>query len=635
MEVAEPLIEIRNLHHVYGAEGSARVHALKGINFTLQPGEFVALVGANGSGKTTLARHLNALLLPTEGQVRVIDKDTRDRDSWPAIRSQVAMVFQRPEDQIVATTVEDDIAFGPENLGVPAQEIERRVRWALETVQMWEWRHRPPHLLSAGQQQRVAIAGALAMEPRCLVLDEATSMLDPSGREAVMGLARRLHAEGISIVAITHTMTEATQSERVIALHEGQIAFDGSPRCMFSNPALLERIGLEPPPPAVLAQRLSQHWSGFPDSLLTTTELAEALVHRLSGLSTSSSPSMSGGASCCRNEAMSRPIPGDGDPLLTIRDLKHTYLAGTPLATRSLDGVSLQVPAGGIVALLGPTGSGKSTLLQLAAGLLRPEAGHVKVAGRDLNAVMPDRRALRRQVGMLFQKSEEQLFETYVGDDVAFGPRQLGLDRSVVRERVRHAMETVGLPFAAYKDRFTQGLSGGERRKAALAGVLALRPRLLLLDEPTAGLDPQTRRAVLATLRRLNEAEGMTLVIATHNMDDAATLARRVCVLEKGRVAMQGTTQDTFSHAERLRVLGLDLPAAVSVMAALRQRGLAAPTGVLTLAEAERALLSWASDSPDTTSPGRPPDQPERDQQEEPEYVPPPGSSTDATEKRE
>jgi energy-coupling factor transport system ATP-binding protein len=618
MDIAGPLIEVHNLHHTYGGNGSMQVDALRGISLTLRSSEFVALVGANGSGKTTLARHLNALLLPTAGHVRVANLDTRDRENWPAIRSRVAMVFQQPEDQIVATTVADDVAFGPENLGIPAQQIEHRIRWALQTVQMWDLRHRPPHLLSAGQQQRIAIAGALAMQPRCLVLDEATAMLDPAGREVVLRLAHKLHADGIAIVLITHSMTEVTETKRVIALSEGRVAFDGPPKHLFSTPSLLKRTSLEPPPPTALAQRLSRCWTDFPCSL-TTTELADALAPRLASLPSPASPSPVKGTSVRSDRTASLPVVRDGAasppfagagapplpsmpegvPLLRVVDLKHTYMAGTPLATSSLGGVSLEVQAGEVVALLGPTGSGKSTLLQLAAGLLRPEAGNVILVGQDVD-VGRDRRELRRQVGMLFQKPEEQLFETYVGDDVAFGPRQLGLDRSTVRERVHWAMETVGLPFTAYKDRFTQGLSGGEKRKAALAGVLALRPALLLLDEPTAGLDPQTRRTLLTTLRRLNREAGMTLIIATHNMDDVAALADRVYVLENGRVALQGRTRDVFSQEVRLQTLGLDLPAAVSIITALRERGLAVPSGILTLDEAADAILSWTTSEPDS-----------------------------------
>ncbi len=584
MHATEPLIEISRLYHTYEGSGTEPIDALRGVSLTIHPGEFVAVVGTNGSGKTTLARHLNALLLPTRGEVRVAGLDTRQEAAWPAVRSQVAMVFQQPEDQIIATTVEDDVAFGPENLGLPADEIEGRVRWALETVRMWELRNRPPHLLSVGQQQRAAIAGALALRPRCLVLDEATAMLDPAGGREVLALLQRLHADGVTIVLITHHMAEAVLAERVIVLSEGGVAFDGAPRRFFACPNHVTRLGLELPPVADLAARMVRRWPDFPAGLFDLDDVVDALAFRNVQIEPLS--------------FTDPPFASNGRPSVAARDLRYTYLSGTPLAVRALDGVSVEVHAGESVALLGATGSGKSTLLQHLAGLLEPQDGHVLIAGKDAHARQTDRRFLREQVGILFQRPEEQLFETYVGDDVAFGPRQLGLDREAVRERVRRAMEAVGLPFLDYKDRFTQSLSGGERRKAALAGVLALHPKTLLLDEPTAGLDPQSRRDLLATLRHLNREEGLTLVVATHNMDDVTALARRVVVLEEGRVALRGSTRQVFSQAERLRALGLDVPAAVAVMAALRERGLPVPAGALTLDEVEAAIVAGTAPLP-------------------------------------
>jgi energy-coupling factor transporter ATPase len=587
MHATEPLIEISCLYHAYEGSGAEPIDALRGVSLTICPGEFVAVVGANGSGKTTLARHLNALLLPTRGEVRVAGLDTRDESTWPAVRSQVAMVFQQPEDQIIATTVEDDVAFGPENLGLPADEIEGRVRWALETVRMWELRHRPPHLLSVGQQQRTAIAGALALRPRCLVLDEATAMLDPAGRREVLALLQRLHADGVTVVLITHHMTEAALAERLIVLSEGRVAFDGTPRRFFACPNHVTRLGLELPPVADLAVRVVHLWPDFPIGLFDLDEVVDALASRVVRV-----------APLSFAHAAPAALASNGRSAVAARDLHYTYLAGTPLAVRALDRVSMEVHASEAVALLGATGSGKSTLLQHLAGLLEPQDGRVLVAGKDVHARRTDRRFLREQVGILFQRPEEQLFETYVGDDVAFGPRRLGLDREAVRERVRWAMEAVRLPFLDYKDRFAQSLSGGERRKAALAGVLALRPRTLLLDEPTAGLDPQSRHDLLATLRRLNREEGLTLVIATHNMDDVTALARRLVVLEEGRVALRGSTRQVFLQVDRLRALGLDVPAAVAVMAALHERGLPVPAGALTLDEVEAAILAGAALSP-------------------------------------
>lgn len=271
-------IRIRNLMHTYAVAPAALSDAppaLRGVNLDIAAGEYVAIVGANGSGKTTLARHLNALLLPTAGEVWVAGHATRDPAAARAIRAAVQMVFQSPPDQLVATVVEDDVAFGPENFGVPEAELPQRVRAALERVSMWAARSRPPHLLSAGQQQRVAVAGALAVQPRCLVLDEATAMLDPAGRRDLLDLLDGLHAAGVTLITITHVMDEVARAERVVVLHQGQIVFDGPPRAAFAQPALAA-WGLLPPPAAQLAQRLR-----LPGCPLTVAELADALAGRL------------------------------------------------------------------------------------------------------------------------------------------------------------------------------------------------------------------------------------------------------------------------------------------------------------------------------------------------------------------
>jgi energy-coupling factor transport system ATP-binding protein len=244
--------------------------------------------------------------------------------------------------------------------------------------------------------------------------------------------------------------------------------------------------------------------------------------------------------------------------------------------------------------------------LQHLNGLLRPQAGQVRVLGRDLGAPGTDLRRIRRSVGLVFQRPEDQIFEQYVGDDVAYGPRLVGMGKPELRERVRWALELVGLEFERYVDRMANTLSGGERRKVGLAGVLALRPQVLLLDEPTAGLDPQARADLLDRLSGLHD-RGMTLLIATHNMDDVAALADRVYVLEKGRVALHGPTRQVFSQVDRLRTLGLGVPAAVTIMAAFRDRvadlpvagplgpSIDVPIDMLTLGEAERAILGALS----------------------------------------
>ncbi|MBM4432147.1 MAG: energy-coupling factor transporter ATPase, partial [Chloroflexi bacterium] len=266
------------------------------------------------------------------------------------------------------------------------------------------------------------------------------------------------------------------------------------------------------------------------------------------------------------------PLEAGQPALIRVMGLCHTYLRGTPLETPALHGIDLLVAPGEVIGIVGPTGSGKSTLLQHLNGLLRPQGGEVFVNGVRLSDPQADVRSVRQQVGLLFQSPEDQLFERFAGDDVAFGPRNLGLSADAVRERVRQAMEMVGLPFE-YKDRLSTELSQGERRRLALAGVLALQPRVLVLDEPTAGLDPQGRQDLLRFLSVWCQSPGKAIVLATHNMEDIAELCTRVYVLREGRVILHGPSREVFGQCELLRQMGLAIPVAAEAMCRLRQRG--------------------------------------------------------------
>jgi energy-coupling factor transport system ATP-binding protein len=275
---AGPFIVTQNLKHIYHLDGDSRIEALRGINLTIYRGEFVALVGANGSGKSTLARHLNGLLLPSGGTVWVDGLLTSDPRSLWRIRQKVGMVFQNPDNQLVATTVEEDVAFGPENLGVPPQEIRRRVDEALTTVGLWELRLHPPHRLSGGQKQLVAIAGALAMRSECLVLDEPTSMLDPLGRRQVLSTLHRLNAEeGLTILLITQSMAEAATAQRAIVLEDGRIALNGSPREVFTQVERLRALRLDVPPMAEIAHELRRRGMPLPEAILSVEEMVRVL----------------------------------------------------------------------------------------------------------------------------------------------------------------------------------------------------------------------------------------------------------------------------------------------------------------------------------------------------------------------
>lgn len=278
--MTEPIIRVENVGFAYNAESKNPIVALTDINLEVMPGEYLVVVGHNGSGKSTLAKHLNALLLPTQGDVWVKGMNTKNGAHTLAIRSSVGMVFQIPDNQIVATVVDEDVAFGPANLGVPEDELRQRVDWALEVVDMQRFRKRAPHLLSAGQKQRVAIAGAMALKPQVLILDESTSMLDPAGREEVLGAVRRLNQGGTTIIAITHYMHEAVEGDRVVVMEAAHIVTQGTPREVFSRVEALRALQLDVPQVTELAYALHQRDHSFPADLLTIDEMVSEVVRR-------------------------------------------------------------------------------------------------------------------------------------------------------------------------------------------------------------------------------------------------------------------------------------------------------------------------------------------------------------------
>jgi energy-coupling factor transporter ATPase len=280
MVLTEPIIRVKDAHFAYNAESEYPIVALTDINLEVMPGEYLVVVGHNGSGKSTLAKHLNALLLPTQGDVWVGGMNTQDGAYTLTIRSTVGMVFQIPDNQIVATVVEEDVAFGPANLGVPEDELRERLDWALSVVDMQKFRQRAPHLLSAGQKQRVAIAGAMALKPQVLILDESTSMLDPVGREDVLSAVRRLNQGGTTIIAITHYMHEAVEGDRVIVMEAAHIVTQGSPREVFGRVEELRALQLDVPQVTELSYALHQRDDTFPADLLTVEEMVTEVARR-------------------------------------------------------------------------------------------------------------------------------------------------------------------------------------------------------------------------------------------------------------------------------------------------------------------------------------------------------------------
>lgn len=510
--------------------------ALDDVTLEVCRGERVCVLGANGSGKSTLASVICGLLAPDEGDVElaghaVCTGGEPDLAAYRDARRQLGLVFQNPDDQIVTSVVADDVAFGPENLGVPRAQISVRVARELRRVAMEKYAHADPSRLSGGQRQRVCIAGALAMEPAVLVLDEPSSLLDVRGRAAIMRVMGRLAAAGATLVHVTHFMDEALAADRVVVMQHGHVALEGTPDEVFAakNAQVIEALGLEMPFEARLAVALRQAGAAG------------------GAIAAPGAPSDEKPAACAACAHTAEPLA------ILARNLGFSYGPGA----QALDGVSLKVPVRATTAIVGQTGSGKSTLLRLLCGLEAADAGSLTVCGINA-ATKRGRRQVRRAVGYVMQHPERQLFAQTVAEDVAFGPRNQGLSAAEVEGRVAHALDLVGL--ADRRDASPFELSGGQQRLAAIAGVLAMEPELLVLDEPTAGLDPRGRARLRALMADL-AAHGVTLLQVTHSMEDAAR-ADHVVVLDQSHVLAAGTPAEVFCPANepQLTAVGLGLP---------------------------------------------------------------------------
>ena len=587
------MIECRGVSFSY----DGAVSALDGVDLNIEDGEFFCILGGNGSGKSTFAKHLNALLKPDVGTVRINGMDASDPELVYDIRSTAGMVFQNPDDQLVATLVEDDVAFGPENLGVPSAQIAQRVREALKGVGLVGFERHETHALSGGQKQRVALAGVLAMEPRVLILDEASSMLDPRGRKGLMKACRALHDRGMTIVMITHFMEEAAEADRVAVFRAGRVAMLGTPEEILTRADELAQLNLDMPASCCLGRTLRAKGVSVCAQVREAdmvAEIAQAYAER-SGTDIAEQSSASD-SHVLDNGSPAADGIGTSEPVIEISHLSHSYSLSArerrrwrkrsttadasskqalwgndPSSPWALRDVSLTVRRGEFLGLAGHTGSGKSTLVQHLNGLIRPQEGSVCALGLDLSN-KKHAAAVKAKVGVVFQYPERQLFAETVAQDVAFGPRNLGLPQDEVARRVASSLVRVGLDLAAIGDKSPFELSGGQQRRVAFAGVLAMEPEVLVLDEPMAGLDPVARRDFLGLISRLHR-EGLTVIMVSHSMDDLANCCDRIVVMNEGAVFAEGTPVQVFAHANELKSIGLGVPAAQRMALALAQAG--------------------------------------------------------------
>lgn len=554
--------------------------AIDEVDIQIEKGQFIAILGHNGSGKSTFAKHINALLVPGGGTMWVGGRDTKDEDELWNIRQSAGMVFQNPDNQIIATVVEEDVGFGPENLGVPTKEIWQRVDDALEKVGMTEYRYRSPNKLSGGQKQRVAIAGVVAMRPECIVLDEPTAMLDPNGRKEVIRTVRDLQKqEKVTVILITHYMEEVTDADYIYVMDKGKVVMEGKPEQIFSKVDLLKHYRLDVPQATAVADELIR--KGFPVSAGTLT--GEALCREVVSLARERGRIQDPlGKEVYRDEVKSRP---DGDPVLRLKNLNYIYNPGTAYEKHAMKGVDLDIWQGEFIGIIGHTGSGKSTLIQHLDGLIRATGGELFFQGENIYQEGYSMKTLRQQVGLVFQYPEHQLFEADVLSDVCFGPKNQGLSDEECRQRAKEALQMVGFPETLY-NASPFDLSGGQKRRVAIAGVLAMRPKVLVLDEPTAGLDPKGRDDILDQIALLQKTTHMTVILVSHSMEDVARYVDRIIVMNRGEKIFDDTPKRVFRHYKRLEEVGLAAPEVTYLMHELRAQGIPVSTDITLVEEA-------------------------------------------------
>lgn len=549
-------IEVRNLKYRYPRTEKL---ALDGLGFNVEKGEFIGILGKNKAGKSTLCQAFMGLVPGMfggayGGQVMI---DGMEASSTPVsvLCKKVGLVFQNPFNQLSGArdTVFGEVAFGLQNLGVPREEILKRVERSLELLEISPYRERNPFDLSGGQIQRVAIASILAMEPEVLVLDEPTSQLDPQGSEEVFRVVDRLAGSGITIIMVEHKMEKlAAYCSRLLLLHEGkQVAFD-SPEHIFAREDL-EAFGIEPP---VYTQAARVFSVKYGDCYPVTLDQTQAVRERFPG-------------KLCRtvkrddnagSNIKGIPCPA---PMFSIQDLGFSYAKDRPVI-KALDLELDQRPT----AIIGQNGAGKTTLVKLLKGLLKPDSGRILLQGEDMGGKTVA--GLAGRVGYVFQNPDDQIFKNRVLDEVMVGPVNLGMGKADSRKRAVQALEIVGL--SAVQGENPYDLDLADRKMVAIASVLAMEPQVLILDEPTIAQDAQGRRRLGSIVRKLAR-EGKMVLAILHDMDFAASYFERIIVMAHGRVLADGPKDQVYYEMDALREARLEQPHVARLCSCLGYEG--------------------------------------------------------------
>lgn len=541
------MIKIENLTYNYP---NATTPALDNINLEIQDGEFILLVGPSGCGKSTLVQCLNGIIPNVaggdlRGKIKINEKDISKCKTHQLSRL-VGMVFQNPNAQLFGLTVEEDVAFGPENLGIAPKEILELVEKSIGIVGIEKLKKRFTFTLSGGEKQRTAIAGAIAMEPKILVLDEPTSDLDPEGTKQVLETLKKLNKDkSITIILIEHKIEEVFGiADRTIVMDRGKIILDGKTCEVFTrNLDLLENIGICPPQLIRLSRMLSvkpsynnifSYFNGLNDLNGSSNEFSEV-----------------------------KTIPQSPSKVV-FEDVWFNYRGGPP----ALKGINLKINKGEFIAMIGPNGSGKTTLLSCLIGFIKPGKGRILIDGQDIkNLCVAD---LAIKVGYLFQNPDLQLFTDTIEQEVGFGLKNRSLAAADINNKVALAMEIMEL--SEYRDRHPHSLSRGQRQRLAVASILSMEQEIIVLDEPTTGQDRGHLSKFLSQIKKLNDA-GKTIIMITHDMSIVAEYARRIILMEDGKILMDGSTREVFSRPDILKKDSIELPLITRISNDLRKAG--------------------------------------------------------------
>lgn len=516
------IIQAENLSYVYEDNN---LEAVKNVSFAVSRGSYVAILGLNGSGKSTLARLLCGIYQPSSGNVKIFSES----------KAPVGIVFQSPKNQIIASIVKTDTSFGPENLGFSATETENIVLSSLKTVSLEEKIEDFTANLSLGQTQKLALAGILALNPDLLILDESVSMIDPVSRKEILDFLDKLNAQGKTIIHITHDLEEAERANRILVMEDGVLirdensldktdSFIKSHFCIDESDAGSGTIAFQAGSEEVASQAGSSATAvhsvladskehalqvGSPTDVDSTVQASSEEVASQTGSSATASHTVLASSEKSAAEASTQQT------CLFLKNITFAYPGQNPL----YKDFSLSFKKGSLTAIMGKSGGGKSTLFEIASGLLEPQSGEVLATERPVLAL---------------QEAESALFENFAADDVAFGPINKGLAGKRLKEKVVSSMELTGLEYSVFGNRSTQALSGGEKRRLSLAGIIAIDSPVIIFDEPTAGLDPKGRKQIFKTLRKLSN-QGKTVIFSTHR-EEEAQFADRQIKIENGKI---------------------------------------------------------------------------------------------------